>query len=82
MIRNSFALHAYQAGVPLDVIRDMLGHTSISTTERLISAGLVGPKSSKAVENWVRGLMPDKERSPKTSRTGRQLNLLDIDPQE
>ena len=37
-LRHTFATHAVADGAPLDVIRDVMGHASISTTSIYVSA--------------------------------------------
>ena len=39
-LRRTFARSAFEAGAPLEAIRQTLGHTSISTTERYVKATL------------------------------------------
>lgn len=39
-LRRSFARGSYEVGVPMELIRQVLGHSSIATTERYINAKL------------------------------------------
>ena len=39
-LRRSFARGAYEAGVPYELIRQALGHSSIATTERYVNSAL------------------------------------------
>ncbi|WP_162144230.1 tyrosine-type recombinase/integrase, partial [Methylocaldum szegediense] len=37
-LRHSYATHALEAGVPLEAVRENLGHASLATTSRYVSA--------------------------------------------
>jgi site-specific recombinase XerD len=67
MLRHSCAVALLQAGVDITVIRDYLGHASISTTSRHVSTNL--QMKREALEHfWDRsGLSPTRTRawSPK-----------------
>ena len=56
-LRRSRAMHLIQAGVNLIYIRDLLGHTDISTTE--IYARADAETKRKAIENAYQPLTPD-----------------------
>jgi site-specific recombinase XerD len=67
MLRHSCAVALLQAGVDITVIRDYLGHASISTTSRYVTTNLQMKRD--ALEHfWDRsGLSPTRTRawSPK-----------------
>jgi len=60
-IRHSKAMHLLQAGVNLVYIRDILGHSSIQTTE--IYAKTDSKKKREAIEKAYTDVIPDEEPS-------------------
>jgi site-specific recombinase XerD len=62
MLRHSCAVALLQAGVDVSVIRDYLGHASVSTTSRYITTNL-GMKRQVLDAFWKRaGLAPTRSR--------------------
>jgi len=58
-LRHSKAMHMLQAGVPLIYIRDFLGHSSVTTTERYAKAD--SEIKRKAIERASYNFLPDKK---------------------
>jgi integrase/recombinase XerD len=48
ILRASFATHLLRRGVPIHVVRDLLGHRDISTTQ--IYAAVTDPERSTGVQ--------------------------------
>jgi len=71
VLRHSKAMHLYQSGVSLVYIRDILGHTDISTTD--IYARADTESKRKALEKAY----PDLTPTGVLSDWNRDLNLLD-----
>ena len=63
LLRHSKAMHLLQANVNLIYIRDFLGHTSVTTTERYAKAD--SEIKRKAIEKASYNFLPDKKYSRK-----------------
>jgi integrase len=55
-LRHTYASWLLSSGAPLSVVRDLLGHSSIQTTDRYVHAGLAQSRAAveKLGQNWVR----------------------------
>jgi integrase len=53
-LRHSLATHLLDGGVPLEVISDILGHSSVDTTRRYTQVALIGLRSVALSETEVR----------------------------
>ena len=63
LLRHSKSMHMLQANVNLIYIRDFLGHTSVTTTERYAKAD--SEVKRKAIEKASSNFLPDKKYSRK-----------------
>ena len=54
LLRHSLATHLLDGGVPLEVISDVLGHSSVETTRRYAQVDLTGLRSVALSETEVR----------------------------
>ncbi|MCB0832679.1 MAG: tyrosine-type recombinase/integrase [Bacteroidetes bacterium] len=74
MIRHSRAMHLLEAGTPIVVIRDLLGHVDVKTTEIYARANL--EMKRQALEK-LEPLSPDHLLEPIPPRWQTDKNLLD-----
>ena len=66
-MRRSAASHMLEAGIPMEVIRTFLGHSSVYTTE--LYAVLSQKKMDQDLKNWAAKWFPESEDAalPKTN---------------
>jgi site-specific recombinase XerD len=73
-IRHSKAMHLLQAGVNLIWIRDLLGHTSIQTTE--VYARADSKQKRVALERAYTDMLPDKTKDREWQKNQTLLDWL------
>ena len=72
VLRHSKAMHLYQSGINLVYIRDILGHTDISTTDIYARADIESKR--KALENAYPEITPNN--LPEWNRDSNLLEFL------
>jgi site-specific recombinase XerD len=58
MLRNTFAVHLLEKGLPLETVSLMLGHQSVTTTERYytdFTTGYMDQAETKVRKVWALG---------------------------
>jgi integrase/recombinase XerD len=73
-LRHSKAMHLLQAGVNLIWIRDLLGHTSIQTTE--VYARADSKQKRVALERAYTDMLPDKTKNGEWQKNQTLLDWL------
>ncbi len=73
-LRHSKAMHLLQAGVNLIWIRDLLGHTTIQTTEVYAKADSL--QKREALERAYMDMLPDKNKDPEWQKNQTLLEWL------